>query len=109
VIDLAASGAYRLLLGPVDLRGSATPTPRLARRDVAPTTLVIESVMLCYCPTTPSPSQVTSKWGCELVACTRKVPSLAGGCDLGQPHSSSSGGLLRPQDPTIKPRAKSRG
>jgi hypothetical protein len=32
--------------------------------------------------TTPSPSQVTSKRGRELVACTRKVPSLAGGCDL---------------------------
>jgi hypothetical protein len=30
--------------------------------------------------------------GRVLVACTRKVPSLAGECDLGQPHSPSSGG-----------------
>jgi hypothetical protein len=58
-------------------------------------------------PTTPSPSQVTSKRGRVLVACTRKVPSLAGEYDLGQPHSSSSGGLLRSQTDGISRHAKS--
>jgi hypothetical protein len=38
---------------------------------------------------------VTSKPDDELVACTRKVPSSSGECDLEQPHSPSSGGHLR--------------
>jgi hypothetical protein len=43
----------------------------------------------------PSPSAVTSKQERGLVACTRKVPSSSGECDLEQPHSPSSGGHLR--------------
>jgi hypothetical protein len=49
-------------------------------------------------PAMPSPSAVTSKTGPVLVACTRKVPSSSGECDLEQPHSPSSGGHLRDHD-----------
>jgi hypothetical protein len=60
-------------------------------------------------PTTPVPSVVTSNLAGDLVACTRKVPSSSGECDLEQPHSASSGGHLRyhgtvTQDAREKPR-----
>src|SRR5829696_6030514 len=42
------------------------------------------------CPTTPSPSAVTSTRARGLVACTRKVPSLTGIATFRQPHSPSS-------------------
>jgi hypothetical protein len=44
--------------------------------------------------TTPVPSAVTSKPACVLVACTRKVPSSSGECDLQQAAFSQLRGAL---------------
>jgi hypothetical protein len=48
-------------------------------------------------PTTPVASVVTSKLDDELVACTRKVPSLSRDATFRQPHSPCSEGSLRNQ------------
>jgi hypothetical protein len=52
---------------------------------------------------------VTSKRGRELVACTRKVPSLSGGCDLSSRILPAQEGTCVPRPVPTKPHAKGRG
>src|SRR6266536_342917 len=49
------------------------------------------------CPTTPTPSVVTSNSDRELAVCTRKVPSSTGTATFDKPYPPSSGGHLRTQ------------
>jgi hypothetical protein len=57
--------------------------PRQPSAPVSPTrSASSRSNAASACPTTPVPSIVTSKLPGELVACTRKVPSLSRDCDL---------------------------
>ena len=60
-------------------------------------------------PTTPTPSVVTSKLDRELVACTRKVPSLTTDTTFAQPYPPWSGGHFHNQAPATSHPMKSRG
>jgi hypothetical protein len=54
------------------------------------------------CPTTPTPSVVTSNSDRELVACTPKVPSLTGTAAFDKPRPPKSGGTFVLSQPTTR-------
>jgi hypothetical protein len=60
-------------------------------------------------PTTPTPSVVTSTLDAQLLACTRKVPSLTTDTTFAQPYPPWSGGHFHTQAPATNHHMKSRG